>query len=101
MAVCDLRGNHPIEDLPADPRLVAESADPPPARVEIRIGACLHVQGSVIAIERANKIWIAPIASGATELLDPRMFIGRNRLRRELPAYPLRLLGENDPKSEG
>jgi hypothetical protein len=40
------------------------------------------------------------IAGGRAELLDPRVFIRRNCLIRELAPYPVRLLRQDDPTAE-
>jgi hypothetical protein len=44
----------------------------------------------------AHAVTKGPVPPRATERFDPGVLVGRNRLRRELPANPICFLGEDD-----
>lgn len=74
---------------------VAQAAYVPSPGIEQRIFTSIHRQWVVATLVIPHTLRESSIRGGATGRLDPRVFVRRDRLRRELPPNPVGLLGDN------
>lgn len=91
-----VRGDHRLHHRERDARLVAQLADAARTRIEGALGQRLGTQRVPLAVVVADGLAQGAVRGGGAELLDPRVLVRRDRLRGELAADPVRLLGEDD-----
>jgi hypothetical protein len=95
-----MREHHLVEHRHRNARVMAKPAHPSIARVERALGMSCGRQRQIGAIVVSNTLAQCSVAGGCPELFNPRVFIGRDSLVRELTADPMRLFRENDSASE-
>ena len=90
-----MRGEQLLERRQSDSRLVAESRDGAIARIEPWVRPRRRGQRIVAQVVVADPPAQPLIRGGAAGALDPGVLIERHRLRRQLPADPVGLLGHH------
>jgi hypothetical protein len=92
-----MRSEHSVEHGERDPRLMTELAYPPSTRIQGTPPGCRGRQWVPRPVVGTDPVADFAIQAGASELLNPGMLVGRDRLRGELPTDPIGLLGKHDP----
>ena len=95
----DMRSQQGFENSQGQPRLMAQTGNPSPARINPCHGPRGGIQWKVPEKPLSDFITKLTVTPGATRLLDPRMLIGRYGLRSQLPPDPQGLLRQHDPLS--
>jgi hypothetical protein len=91
-----MRSEHSVEHRERDPRLMTELAYPPSTGIQETPLGCRRRQWVPRPVVGTDPIAELPVQAGASELLNPGMLVGRDRLRGELPTNPIGLLRKHD-----
>lgn len=100
LAAGDPGREHLVEHSQGYAGLVAELADPAAAGVEPGIVPGVGQERVVAAVPAAHPLAELAVGGGAAVRFDPGVFVGRDGLRGELAADPVRLFGEDHPFAE-
>lgn len=95
-AAGDIGSEHRLEDGEANAGFMAERGDPAIAGIELRFDFVFGAERVVAAVVIADAFAESAVGAGATEVLDPTVFVGRDTLGGELAADPFGLFEEDD-----
>jgi len=95
-APADRCGQHRLQDLGADLRLVADAGDRSAARIEVRLFAERWLERVVVAVKLAHLVAVAPVACRTAAFLNPAVFVRGHALAAGLAAQPGGLLGQDN-----
>ena len=98
-SVGNVRSQHRFQNSQSQSRLMAQPGDPSATWIDPRHGLRGCVQRRVPQKSKPNLIPELAVTPSTARLLDPRMLIGRHRLRGELTSDPESLFGEHNALS--
>ena len=97
-ALCGhVRREHFLEHRERDARFVAEFGDAAVAGIQPRVRARRFGEGKIAGIVITHPLPKRKVAARAAHCFDQGIFVGRHRLRRQLAADPVSLLGHDHP----
>ncbi len=95
-AARNVRRKHRLQHCQGDAGFMAKRRHPAVAGIQPGVGAVLGAQRVVRSVVRPHQVAKPPVGAGASETLDPAVFVGRHRLGSQLPANPAVLLRHHD-----
>lgn len=96
LPVAEIRREHVVQHRERDTGLVCKPRNQAITRIQHRLGAGSRGQWVICTIIGPHTVTIFSIALRASEVLDPGVLIGGNRLAGELAAEPVRFLRQDD-----